>query len=509
MKQTKLLIILDGWGHSETAKNNAIALANTPNLDNIKQQHPHTLIGASGANVGLPKEQMGNSEVGHLSIGSGRIIEQDLSRIDNEIENQQFCLNPVFNKAIDIAKENNKTIHLFGLLSDGGVHSHQRHIHTMLKVLSENNCKKVCLHLFTDGRDVAPRSAKQYIEQLEIRIKRFGVGRIASIVGRYYAMDRDNHWSRIKKAYDLIANSQAAFSYSSASQAIDGAYQRGESDEFIEPSLIGQKTPISEDDVIIFMNYRADRARQITQAFTDTTFKHFDRENFANTHFVCLTEYKKEFNLDVAYQTTIPKNTLGEYLSNLGLSQLRMAESEKYAHVTFFLNGGIEAPFKGEKRILIPSPKVATYDLKPEMSAFELSAKLIEAVDAQEYDVIICNFANTDMVSHVGDLDATIKAVEAVDKCMGEIYKSVRRTQSEMLITADHGNAEQMLDKTTQQNHTAHTSNPVPLIYVGEQNLEFIRYPQGRLCDITPTLLFMMGIDKPKEMTGVSLLQNT
>jgi len=505
-KQTKVLIILDGWGHSEVVENNAIAMANTPVWDRFNEQFAHTLISTSGVKVGLPGEQMGNSEVGHLNLGAGRVVKQDFTRISVDIENGDFFRNPILKNALEYANDNNKAVHIMGLLSDGGVHSHEEQLHAMLEMTKKYACKEVYLHISADGRDCAQKSAKQYIQKLEDKITEFSVGEIVSIIGRYFSLDRDNRWARIRCAYELIAKGKGKYLAQTASEAIDMAYERGETDEFIESTVIKAPTKINKGDVMIFMNYRADRARQITQAFTDENFQGFSRGTFVPTQFICLTEYKKDFNLPVAYPSAKLNNVLGKYLSNLGMTQLRIAETEKYAHVTFFLNGGIERPFYGEDRVLIPSPDVATYDLKPEMSAFELTDELAENIESQKYDLIICNFANTDMVGHSGKLDATIKAVEAVDTCLGIVYQALRSIDGEMLITADHGNAEQMVNPKTGEVHTAHTSNPVPLVFVSERTVEIAEPGEGALSDIAPTLLLMMDVEQPEEMTGTSLI---
>ncbi len=506
-KQTKVLIILDGWGYSEVTQNNAIAQAKTPVWDKFNSQFAHSLISTSGKEVGLPGEQMGNSEVGHLNLGAGRVVKQDFTRIHNDIESEDFFRNPILRNSLEYANDNNKAVHIMGLLSDGGVHSHEEQIHAMLEMTKQYDCKEVYLHVFSDGRDCAQKSAKDYIQKLEDKISELGVGEIASVIGRYFSLDRDNRWARIRCAYELIAKGNGEFLAKSAVEAIDMAYERGETDEFVQSTVIKAPTTVKKGDVIIFMNYRADRARQITQALTDENFQGFSRGTFIPTQFVCLTEYKKEFNLPVAYPSAKLNNVLGKYLSNLGMTQLRIAETEKYAHVTFFLNGGIERPFYGEDRVLIPSPDVATYDLKPEMSAFELTDELVENIESQKYDLIICNFANTDMVGHSGKLDAAIKAVEAVDACLGVVYQSLSSIEgAEMLITADHGNAEQMVNPKTGEAHTAHTNNLVPLVFVSDRKAEIAKPGAGALSDIAPTLLMMMGIEQPDEMTGKSLI---
>ncbi len=505
-KQTKLLLILDGWGYSEIQENNAIALANTPVWDKLNAKFPNSLIHTSGKNVGLPDEQMGNSEVGHLNLGAGRVVKQDFTRIHSDLKDGGFFRNPVLKSSLEYANDNNKAVHIMGLLSDGGVHSHEEQIHGMLEMTHKQRCKDVHLHIFTDGRDCAPKSAKKYIQKLEDKISELGTGKITSVIGRYFSMDRDNRWSRIRCAYELLSKGKHKFVAKTATDAIDLAYERGETDEFIQATSVEAPTEINTGDVLIFMNYRADRARQITQAFTDESFQGFSRGTFLSTRFVCLTEYKKDFNLSVAYPSLKLNNVLGKYLSNLGMTQLRIAETEKYAHVTFFLNGGIERPFNGEDRVLIPSPDVATYNLKPEMSAFELTDELVENIESKKYDLIICNFANTDMVGHSGKLDAAIKAVEAVDACLGIIYQALYSIDGEMLITADHGNAEQMISPKTGEVHTAHTNNLVPLVFISKRQATIADPEQGALSDIAPTLLKMMGVKKPSEMTGNSLI---
>jgi 2,3-bisphosphoglycerate-independent phosphoglycerate mutase len=508
MEKTKLLLILDGWGYSSDASNNAIALADTPNWDHFIENYPNTLIGTSGNSVGLPDGQMGNSEVGHLTIGSGRIIEQDFTRIENSIKSGDFFSNEVLCKALASASEKGKAVHVLGLLSDGGVHSHQDHIFAALKLAKEKNCDKVYIHIFTDGRDTPPNSASTYVNDLEKQISEIGVGKIVSIAGRFYAMDRDNRWERVSKAYKLISQGVGERQASNAQEAIQKAYDLGENDEFLSPTSIGSPVRLEDGDLMIFMNYRADRAREITQALAMSRFDAFNREYFAECTFVCLTEYKKDFGLDCAFPPISVKNTLGDCVSDLGFKQLRIAETEKYAHVTFFFNGGVEESLPGEDRKLIQSPKVKTYDLQPEMSAFELTEDLISEINAQKYSLIICNFANTDMVGHTGKLEAAIKAVEAVDSCLGKIHRAAKETKTEVLITADHGNAEQMTDSITQKSHTAHTTNPVPLIYIGDKKSSLLGPHIGTLADIAPTLLSLMNIEQPSEMSGKSLLTN-
>ena len=419
-KKTKLLIILDGWGHSSNKEYNAIAKAKTPNLDKIFAKHPHTLISASGTGVGLPEAQMGSSEVGHINLGAGRVVKQESSRVSDDIANGNFYINHTLKKTIDYANNNTKAIHVMGLLSEGGVHSELGHIFAMLRMLANNKCSRVYIHIFTDGRDSPPKSAKKYIKKLEELIKIIGVGKIVSVVGRYYAMDRDNRWQRTKLAYELIRYGRASFNAKTPTDAINKAYLRGESDEFILPTTIAQQVAVKKEDIIIFMNFRADRARQITSAFTHDNFENFIREEHILVEFICLTQYKKNFDLKVIYEKQKLNNTIGKYIADLGYTQLRIAESEKYAHITFFFNGGVERIFSGEDRILIPSPDVKTYDEKPAMSAFELTDRLVEEINSNKYNLIVCNYANADMVGHSGKIDATISAVEAVDVCLGE-----------------------------------------------------------------------------------------
>ena len=508
MQNTKLLLILDGWGYSPSAENNAIALANTPNWDHLVAKYPNTLIGTSGASVGLPDGQMGNSEVGHLTIGSGRLIEQDFTRIENDIESGEFFKNSSLCQALNDTNKNDKAVHILGLLSDGGVHSHQNHIHAVLELAKQQGCKQVYFHVITDGRDTPPNSAGEFVELLEAKINELQIGRIVSVVGRFYAMDRDNRWERVSKAYHLISAGKTERQADSTISAIQMAYAAGETDEFIAPTTVGKSVRINEGDAVIFMNYRADRAREITQALTSSIFQEFERESFNAPNFICLTEYKKDFNLECAYPPITVVNTLGYYLSSLGLKQLRIAETEKYAHVTFFFNGGVEAQLAGEERKLIQSPDVKTYDLKPEMSAYELTDNLVEEIKSNKYSLIVCNFANADMVGHSGKLKAAIMAVEAVDNCLGKIYQTGLDTDTEILVTADHGNAEQMIDPKTHKHHTAHTTNPVPLVYIGKRKASLLEPLVGTLADIAPTLLALMDIEKPKEMTGQNLIKD-
>ena len=509
-----LLIVLDGFGYSEEPEFNAIKSANTPNWDRFWRDYPHMLINASGTNVGLPGDLMGNSEVGHMNIGSGRVIRQDLSRIDAAIADGSFFSNPVLVEACKKSSANKGAVHIMGLLSDGGVHSHQQHIVALMELAKRTGVQRLYLHAFLDGRDTPPRSAGKYLSFIEDRMSALGLGTIASISGRYYAMDRNNNWDRTRKAFDLICHGNSEYQAGTAAAALDAAYKRKESDEFVVPTAVvppGSDTVYVRDgDTVIFANFRADRARQLSMAFTDPGFSVFDRGDLPRLScFVSMTEYKEEFSFPVAFPTESFNNVLGEYISRLGLKQLRIAETEKYAHVTFFFNGGEETVFDGEDRILVPSPDVPTYDLKPEMSAFEVTDRLVEAIERGNYDVIICNFANADMVGHTGDFNAAVKAVEAIDTCLGRIADSCQATGGEILITSDHGNAERMREPgNTDEIHTAHTNNPVPLIYIGRQ-AKPVAGPVA-LCDIAPTMLYLMGIDQPVEMTGkpAMVLQN-
>lgn len=503
-----VLIVLDGWGYSENLDNNAILNANIPYWDYLWDRYPHTLIKGSGADVGLPSDQMGNSEVGHLNLGAGRVVYQEFTRVSRAIRTGSFFTNQTLTDAVDQARDNNKAIHILGLLSPGGVHSHEQHIQAMAKLASDRGAHKIYVHAFLDGRDTAPKSAAGSIQAMEDVFQELGTGRIASIVGRYYAMDRDHRWPRVKAAYDLICNGVSEFTAADAQSGLTAAYARNETDEFVKPTAIipvgGQPVQINDGDIVIFMNYRSDRARQITRPFIEANFSEFDVDRQPKLgSFVSLTEYSASFEIPVAFPAERLKNVLGEYLARLGLHQLRIAETEKYAHVTFFFNGGREEPFDGEDRILIPSPDVATYDLKPEMSAELLTAELVKAIQGKTYDVIICNYANPDMVGHTGNFAATVKAIEALDKYLKCVVDSVLEVHGELLITADHGNAEQMSDPNTGQAHTAHTSNPIPLIYIGRPaNLA----ETGALSDVAPTMLHLMNLEKPNEMGGASLV---
>jgi 2,3-bisphosphoglycerate-independent phosphoglycerate mutase len=511
-----ILIVLDGWGHTDNTVYNAIYSAHKPTWDRIWNEYPHTLISASGIDVGLPATQMGNSEVGHMNIGSGRIVDQEFTRITRALADGSFYNNETLNTAFKSAAENNKAVHLLGLLSRGGVHSHEEHIFALMELAAKCNVKKLYLHAFLDGRDTPPKCAEESIHKAQLKIKELGIGRFASLIGRHFAMDRNKRWDRTKLAYDLISQGKAEYRSNDPFIAVDMAYARNESDEFIRPTAITRngEAPIIVDDgdIVIFANYRADRARQLARAFTKLEFKAFERERAPKlAAFVSLTSYKANYEFPVAFPPISLHNVFGEYISNLGLKQLRIAETEKYAHVTFFFNGGEERVFEGEDRILVPSPHVETYDKQPEMSANEITDRLLESINSRRYDAIICNYANADMVGHTGEFKATITAIETIDKCLAKVIKCAQEIGSEIIITADHGNAEQLKAYTTEkiksQSHTAHTNNPVPLIYIG-RSAEF--FPDtGSLSDISPTLLHIMGLPQPEEMTGKSLLRLT
>jgi 2,3-bisphosphoglycerate-independent phosphoglycerate mutase len=503
------LIILDGFGINERTEGNAVKAANKPNLDGFFRDYPNTVIRTSGMDVGLPRGQMGNSEVGHTNIGAGRIVYQELTRITKSIEDGDFFEKKEFIDAIENCKNNGSKLHLYGLLSDGGVHSHNTHLYALVELAKKHGLKDVYIHCFFDGRDVPPDSSKDYVRELEDKLAEIGVGKIATVMGRYYAMDRDNRWERVKQAYDAMVLGQGLTAVSAA-QAVAESYARNEFDEFVKPTVIvkdGKPTAvIGNNDSVIFFNFRPDRAREITRTFVDPEFSGFERPNgFFPLHYVCMTQYDKTMpNVTVAFKPESLTNTFGEYVSRNGLKQLRIAETEKYAHVTFFFNGGTEAMYDGEDRVLIPSPKVATYDLKPEMSAFEVTEEVLKRIDSKQYDVIILNFANCDMVGHTGVFEAAKAAVEAIDSCLGRIVKAVREQEGIVLITADHGNAEQMIDYESGGPFTAHTTNIVPLIGIG---LGDRKLKDGRLADLAPTMLELLGLEKPADMTGESLLK--
>ncbi len=500
-----LLIILDGFGHREECENNAICQARKPRWDALMARYPHTTIDASEKWVGLPKDQMGNSEVGHMNIGAGRVVYQDYTRIEHAIETGEFARNEVLVKALETARAPGQALHILGLLSPGGVHSHEAQIHALLEMAVRAGVSDARVHAFLDGRDTPPKSAEASLLALQGKCDELRGGRIASICGRYYAMDRDQRWERVSQAYDLITQGKAAFRGATAVEALHAAYARGETDEFVKASVVGAPAPMRDGDAVVFMNFRADRARQLTRALTEPAFDGFPRERVPKLGYYCtLTRYGDDFaQIPAAFPPQSVSNGFGEYLSQRGLKQLRIAETEKYAHVTYFFNGGVETPYAGEDRILVPSPRVATYDLKPEMSAYEVTDKLVEAIKTRRYDAIVCNFANGDMVGHTGNLAAATRAIEVLDECIGRVVAAMQEIGGEVLITADHGNAETMLDTTTRQAHTAHTLNVVPLLYIGRKAGIA---SGGALEDVAPTLLAMMGLPQPPEMTGKPLL---
>jgi len=505
-KKTVVLVILDGWGQSENTQFNAIYSAKKPVYDRILRENPNTLICTSGSAVGLPAGQMGNSEVGHLNLGAGRVVYQEITRISRSIRTGSFYENRTLTDAVDLAIETNKALHIVGLLSPGGVHSHEEHIHAMIKLAADRGVEKIYVHAFTDGRDMPPKSAESSLIKLDEFLQTTGKGRLVSLVGRYFAMDRDHRWDRVQKAYDLMIDGKAEYQADNSLHALQMAYDRNETDEFIKPTSIGEPVKIVDGDIVINMNFRSDRARQITRSFIELDFDGFQRDSSPKLGtYVSLTEYNRDFDIPVAFPPERLNNVFGEYISNLGLHQLRLAETEKYAHVTFFFNGGLETPFEGEDRTLVPSPQVATYDLMPEMSAHQLTDDLVDAINSGDYDAIICNYANGDMVGHTGNFDAAVHAVETLDQCLGRVLNVVHRNDAEMLITADHGNVEQMIDSEANQPHTAHTTNLVPLIYVGKRAASLME--DGALCDISPTLLTIMGLKIPPEMTGRTLIQ--
>ena len=498
-----LLIILDGFGHREECDFNAICQARKPHWDFLLSKYPHTTIDASEKKVGLPKDQMGNSEVGHMNIGAGRVVYQDYTKIEHAIETGEFERNPVLNQAVKTGKHG--ALHILGLVSPGGVHSHESQIHALVDIAAKSGVKQIYVHAFLDGRDTPPRSAEPSLAALEQKLASLNAGRIATICGRYYAMDRDKRWDRVQPAYDLITQGTAPYSAASAVEGLKAAYARDESDEFVKPTVVGAPVRMNDGDAVVFMNFRADRARQMASALTDDKFSGFPRAHRPRLGYFCtLTRYGDDYaDIPAAFPPQSISNGFGQYVASKGLRQLRIAETEKYAHVTYFFNGGVEEPYPGEERILVPSPKVATYDLKPEMSAHEVTDKLVEAIRSGKYQAIVCNYANGDMVGHTGNLAAATRAIEVLDECVGRVVTAMQDAGGEVIITADHGNAEMMMDTQTKQAHTAHTLNLVPLLYIGRK----ARIAQGgALEDVAPTMLAAMGLPQPPEMTGHSLI---
>ncbi len=502
MKTPTTLIIMDGFGFECSSNGNAVTNSATPNLDRIFAENPGCQLAASGLDVGLPEGQMGNSEVGHTNIGAGRVVFQDLPHISMDIQNGVFFKNPAFVEAMENCREWGSALHLMGLLSDGGVHSHINHLFALLQMAKEQGIEKVYVHCFLDGRDVAPSSGKSFVEQLQAKCQQLGVGQIATVMGRFYAMDRDKRWDRVQRAYNAIALGEGAFAGDPA-EAVQKSYDAGVTDEFVEPVVCVKNAQLKDNDSIIFFNFRPDRAREITRCFVDEDFADVERKSgFIPVNFVCTTEYDATMpNVAVAYPRQKLENIFGEYISKLGLTQLRIAETEKYAHVTFFFNGGVEQTFPGEDRCLIASPKVATYDLQPEMSAYEVAEEAVKRIESGAYDVIILNFANCDMVGHTGVYEAACKAVTTVDECVGKVVEATSKMGGVSLITADHGNAERMEDVDGEP-FTAHTTNPVPFYIVGAS----VKLRDGRLADIAPTMLDLMGLEKPTEMDGETLI---
>ena len=502
MKTPTTLIIMDGFGFECVCNGNAVTNTATPNLDRIFAENPGCKLAASGLDVGLPEGQMGNSEVGHTNIGAGRVVFQDLPHISLDIQNGAFFKNPAFVEAMENCREWGSALHLMGLLSDGGVHSHINHLFALLQMAKEQGIEKVYVHCFLDGRDVPPSSGKSFVEQLQAKCQQLGVGQIATVMGRFYAMDRDKRWDRVQRAYNAIAMGEGTFA-EDAAEAVQKSYDAGVTDEFVEPVVCVKNAKVQDNDSVIFFNFRPDRAREITRCFVDEDFTDVERKSgFIPVHFVCTTEYDATMpNVTVAYPRQKLENIFGEYISKLGLTQLRIAETEKYAHVTFFFNGGVEQTFPGEDRCLIASPKVATYDLQPEMSAYEVAEEAVKRIESGAYDVIILNFANCDMVGHTGVYDAACKAVATVDECVGKVVEATSKMGGVSLITADHGNAERMIDVDGEP-FTAHTTNPVPFYIVGAS----VKLRDGRLADIAPTMLDLMGLEKPAEMDGETLI---
>ncbi len=506
-KKPLLLMILDGWGYRENTQDNAIAKAHKPQWDEWWNTRPHMLLQASGEAVGLPDGQMGNSEVGHMHIGAGRRILQDLTHINAAIDDGAFFKNTILINAINDMKRTGNTLHVLGLLSDGGVHSHEHHLFAFLRLCHQHQFSNVALHLFLDGRDTSPKNAAIYLNHLTTCLNEYPVATIASITGRFYAMDRDKRWQRVEPVYRLLTENISEYHFDSAETALDHYYQHNLSDEFIPPTQIGSGCPIKNGDSVFFFNFRSDRARQLTQCFIDSSFNEFERSSKPEiSHFISMTAYADSLPTEIAFPPMVPHNTLGEMVAKHGMTQLRIAETEKYAHVTFFLNGGVEHVFSNEKRTLIQSPLIQTYDLQPEMSAPELTTCLIEAIKSQQYDLIVCNYANADMIGHTGNFNACVQAIEQLDRSMRDTWHALERVGGHLLITADHGNAECMFNPEKQQAHTAHTTEPVPLLYIG--NHFHFTTATGSLSDVAPTVLMLLGITPPDEMTGNVLLVN-
>ncbi len=503
-KKRTLLCILDGWGISKDTKYNAVYSAKTPNFDKFMSEMSSTTIHADGLNVGLPEGQMGNSEVGHLNIGAGRIVYQELTRINKSIDEGEFFKNEEFMAAIDHVKKNNSALHIWGLVSTGGVHSSLKHLKALIEMAAKNNLKDVYIHAFLDGRDTPPKSAYEYLNEIENELKKYNLPPIASIIGRYWAMDRDKRWDRVERAYNCLTLGEG-IKENSSKEAIENSYKNDITDEFVEPAVISKRR-VEDNDAVIFFNYRPDRAREITRAFNDENFDGFNRKKvIKNLYYVCMTQYDETFKVPVAFRPQTLTNILGDVLDNNNIKQFRTAETEKYAHITFFFNGGVEKSGKLETRALVNSPKVATYDLKPEMSAYEVCDNVLKALDDDEYGFILVNFANPDMVGHTGVMEAAIKACEAVDECVGKIANKAIENNVTMIITADHGNAEWMYNEQTHAPQTAHTTNVVPFIIVSKDKFELNE--TGALCDIAPTILALMDIEQPKEMTGHSIIK--
>ncbi len=509
-KKPVALIILDGYGYSETDAHNAIRAANTPTWDKLWNEAPKTVIGTSGLAVGLPDGQMGNSEVGHMTLGAGRIVYQNFTRINKAIADGDFFENSVYLDAIKKATDAGKAVHIMGLLSPGGVHSHQKHLFAMMELAAKQGAKEIYLHAFLDGRDCPPRSAEPSLIAAQEKFEALGVGRVASVIGRFYALDRDNRWDRVQKSYDVITQGKGDFTSASSVAALEAAYERGENDEFVAATAIadadGNVATLNDGDSMIFMNFRPDRARQISRAFINADFDGFTRAvTPALADFVMTTEYAGDIDASCAYPPEDMVNSFGEVLEKASKTQLRIAETEKYAHVTFFFSGGQEELYEGEERILVPSPQVETYDLQPEMSAYEVTDKLIEAIESGKFDAIVCNYANCDQVGHTGIFDAAVKAVEVVDECLGKVIVALEKAGGEALITADHGNVEEMFDEKSGQAHTQHTTLPVPLVYVGKRDISL--KDGGSLADIAPSLLTLLNVEQPQEMTAATLIK--